>query len=97
MSTTIERLRQLREEILLVAQRFGATNLRLFGSAARDEDSPESDIDLLVELEAGRTLLDLVALEGELSQLLNRKVDIVLVGGINRHLEHSIVSEAIAI
>lgn len=87
----------LRPKIEEVARRYGASNLRLFGSAARGEDGPQSDIDLLVKIESGRTLLDLVGLEQDLTDLIGRKVDIVVEGGINRHLEPQILSEAVAI
>ena len=53
-------LQSKRQDILRIAARHGARNLRLFGSAARGEDRPESDLDLLVEMESGRSLLDLV-------------------------------------
>ncbi|MFW5697192.1 MAG: nucleotidyltransferase family protein [Fimbriimonadaceae bacterium] len=94
---TIELLAGLRPEIADVARRYGASNLRLFGSAARGEDGPQSDIDLLVEIESGRTLLDLVGLEQDLTDLIGRKVDIVVEGGVNRHLEPKILSEAVTI
>jgi predicted nucleotidyltransferase len=66
-----------RQEILRIAARHGARNVRLFGSAARGEDRPDSDLDLLVEMEAGRSLLDLVALGQDLEDLLHRKVDVL--------------------
>jgi hypothetical protein len=94
---TKEQLASLRPKIEEVARRYGASNLRLFGSAARGEDGPQSDIDLLVKIESGRTLLDLVGLEQDLTDLIGRKVDIVVEGGINRHLEPQILSEAVAI
>ena len=59
-------LRGKRQEILRVAARHGARNVRLFGSAARGEDRPNSDVDLLVEMESGRSLVDLVALGQDL-------------------------------
>lgn len=55
-------LQAVRQDILRVAARHGARNIRLFGSAARGEDRPGSDLDLLVDMESGRSLLDLVAL-----------------------------------
>jgi predicted nucleotidyltransferase len=65
-----------RRELLALARRYGARNVRIFGSTARGEAGPDSDIDLLVDLEAGRTLLDLVALRHEASELLGRRVDV---------------------
>jgi predicted nucleotidyltransferase len=69
-------VRRRRRELLEVARRHGARNLRVFGSTARGDARPDSDVDLLVDLEAGRTLLDLVALRREASDVLGRPVDI---------------------
>ena len=70
-------LQEKRDQILEVAARHGARNVRLFGSVARGEDRPESDIDLLVDMEPDRSLLDLVGLGQELEELLQRKVDVL--------------------
>lgn len=94
---TVDILKRLKPKIVDVACQFGASNVRVFGSAARGEDQADSDIDILVSLERGRTLLDLVGLEQDLTKLLRRKVDVVVDGGISRYLEPIIVAEAIAI
>jgi predicted nucleotidyltransferase/DNA-binding XRE family transcriptional regulator len=73
-------VRQHRRALLEVARTYGARNVRLFGSTARGEAGPDSDIDLLVDLEPGRTLLDLVALRREASTLLGVDVDVVTAG-----------------
>lgn len=91
------RLLDKRLEILAIAQRHGARNVRVFGSAARGEARPDSDVDLLVDLEPGRTLLDHVALWQDLEELLGCRVDIVVEGGINRHLRDRILAEATAL
>lgn len=83
-----------RDRILDIAARHGARNVRIFGSAARGEARPDSDIDLLVDLEPGRSLLDHVALWQDLEQLLRRRVDVVVEGGISPHLEQRILAEA---
>lgn len=74
----------LREEVLrrktlvaALARAHGARTVQLFGSAARGEERPESDIDFLVELEPGRSLIDVIGLENDLSDLFGRKVDVV--------------------
>jgi len=90
-------LARQRDRILEIAQRYGASDLRLFGSAARGEEHPGSDIDILICLQSGRTLLDLVGLEQELSSLLARKVDVVVEGGISRYIEPQILAEAVPI
>ncbi len=87
-------LAERRDEILDVAARNGARNVRVFGSALRDDLRPDSDVDLLVELEPGRSLLDHVALWQDLEELLGRRVDVVVEGGISPHLEQKILAEA---
>lgn len=69
-------VRRHRRELLDLARRHGARNMRVFGSTARGEAGPESDVDLLVDMEPGRTLLDLIALRREASALLGVDVDI---------------------
>jgi predicted nucleotidyltransferase len=80
--------------ILSVAVRHGARNVRVFGSAARGDTGPDSDVDLLVDLEPGRSLLDHVALWQDLEELLGCRVDIVVEGGISPYLRDRIVAEA---
>lgn len=65
------------ELIRSLAKAHGATSIELFGSAARGEDRPDSDIDIMVELEPGRSLLDLIGLAEDLQSLLGRKVEAV--------------------
>lgn len=72
-------VRRHRHELREVARRHGARNLRVFGSTARGQAHADSDVDLLVDLEPGRTLLDLVALRQEASALLGRPTDVVTV------------------
>ncbi|HWQ27399.1 MAG TPA: nucleotidyltransferase family protein [Dehalococcoidia bacterium] len=87
-------LREKREEILRIAARHGARNVRVFGSAARGEAGAESDLDLLVEFEPGRSLLDQAALVRDLEELLGRKVDVVTEGGLYWLLRRRILKEA---
>ncbi len=83
-----------RAEILRLAHKHGAHNVRIFGSVARGEARPESDIDFLVEMECGRSLLDLIQLSQDLEALLERKVDILTDGGLSPYLEERIHAEA---
>jgi|GEM_PF-174225 len=83
-----------RDLILDIAARYGAGNVRVFGSTARGDARPDSDIDLLVDLEAGRSLLDHVGLWQDLEELLGRRVDVLVEGGISRHLRQRILAEA---
>jgi predicted nucleotidyltransferase len=73
---TLDELRARRRDILRLAAARGASNIRVFGSVARGEATPVSDLDLLVEFEKGRSLLDLTRLERELEELLGCRVDI---------------------
>ncbi|HLJ69553.1 MAG TPA: nucleotidyltransferase family protein [Chloroflexota bacterium] len=75
-AVTLEELRARRDEILHLAASRGASNVRVFGSVARGEAHANSDIDLLVEFEPGRSLIDLTGLMLQLEDLLGRKVDI---------------------
>jgi predicted nucleotidyltransferase len=84
-----------REEILQIAARHGAHNVRVFGSVARGEATPESDLDFLVELEPGRSLLDHVALLQDLESLLGRKVDLVEPEALHWYIRDRILQEAI--
>lgn len=89
-----EPLKSNREAILRLAAAHGARNVRVFGSAARGTATPGSDIDLVVEMEAGRSQLDLVALWQDLEDLLARKVDLVTDGGLSPYLREQIEAEA---
>lgn len=88
-------LAQHRQDILDLAARHGAGNVRLFGSLARGEGGVESDLDLLVTLGEGRSLLDLSALKLALEDLVHRPVDLVTERGLSPYLRQSILSEAI--
>lgn len=74
---TLESLRARRDEILRLADQYGAYNVRVFGSVARGEATPESDIDLLVTFRKGVSLLDVVALWQDMQDMLTRSVDVV--------------------
>ena len=87
-------LRGKRQDILRIAARHGARNVRVFGSAARGEDRPDSDLDLLVEMESGRSLLDLVALGQDLEELLHRKVDVITDSSVHPAVRPHILADA---
>src|SRR3990172_1953640 len=89
-----ELVRSKREEILRIASLHGARNVRLFGSVARGEATGKSDLDLLVDLEEGRGLLDRVELKHDLQDLLGRKVDVLTDDGIYWLLRRRILKEA---
>jgi predicted nucleotidyltransferase len=71
-------LRDRRDEIMDAAARHGVRNVRVFGSVARGEDTAESDVDLLVDLDPGVGMFAIGALESELEEMLGREVDVVI-------------------
>ncbi len=92
---TLEQLlKEKREEILRIAQSYGARNLRVFGSVARGEADEVSDIDFLVDLEPGRSLLDLGGLQVELETLLGCRVDVVTERGLKARIRARVLHEA---
>lgn len=82
VAPTVALLRSRRDEIVRVAAAHGASNVRVFGSVARGSAGPGSDIDLLVDFEPGRTLLNQVGLWRDLEALLGRSVDVISAGGL---------------
>jgi uncharacterized protein len=89
-----ESLLKNRKEIFRIASLHGAHNIRIFGSVKNLKDTPESDIDLLVDLEKGRSLLDLSGLAYDLEHLLGRKIDIVTENGLHWYIKETILEEA---
>jgi predicted nucleotidyltransferase len=90
-------LKSRREEILKIAAKHGARNVRVFGSVARGEADFQSDIDLLVEFKRGTTLLGHAALVQELEDLLGVKVDVVSEHGLRDRVRERVLREAVAI
>lgn len=90
-----ELLRKQRQPILELAIRHGARNVRVFGSVVRGEASEASDVDLLVDMEEGRSLLDLVGFWQDVEDLLGMKVDVVTDGGISPYMKAKIYAEAV--
>ena len=92
-----ELLKEKREEILLVAAKHGARKIRVFGSVARGEADEKSDIDFLVEMEPGRTLLDMGGLLMDLRELLGHDVDVVTERGLKERIRERVLREAVAV
>jgi uncharacterized protein len=88
-------LKQKREQILQTAAHYGAYDVRVFGSVARGEADAASDIDLLVKLEPGRSLMDLGGLLYDLQNLLGTEVDVVTEKGLRPRLREQVIREAI--
>jgi len=91
---SLERLRDKRDEIIQLAKTHGAHNVRVFGSVARGQATPRSDVDFLVDLEPGRNLLDLGGLLMDLQALLGRSVDVVTEKGLRPRIRGRILTEA---
>lgn len=94
-SSTSALLAAHRDAVIALARRYGAHNVRVFGSVARAESTDESDIDLLVDVEARTSLLEVVALWQDLEELLGRKVDLLTEEGLSPYLRDTILREAI--
>jgi uncharacterized protein len=84
-----------RDEILRIAASHGARDVRVFGSSARGEAGPESDIDILAKLGPGRSLLDIVAIKQDLEDLIGCKVDVVTEAAISPYIREEVLREAV--
>jgi predicted nucleotidyltransferase len=85
-----DRLSTHRDKILAIASRYGARNVHVFGSVARGEDTPASDLDLLVKLDSNVTLLQHAALIRELETLLGCSVDVVSEGAVPQEVRQQL-------
>jgi predicted nucleotidyltransferase len=92
--TLHELITENREEILSIARSHGATSVRVFGSVALQEARPGSDLDLLLQLEPGYSLLDLIAIKQDLEDLLGCSVDVVTEAGLSPYIREQVLQEA---
>jgi predicted nucleotidyltransferase len=90
-----ELLKVKRDEILRITKKHGAYNIRIFGSVSRGEDDQDSDLDILIDLEPDRSLLDHAGLMVELQELMDCKVDVVTEKGLRPRIRDRILREAI--
>jgi uncharacterized protein len=93
--STGQQLRERRDEILRVAARHGAGNVRLFGSVARGEDTPESDVDLLVEVTGETTPWFPGGMVADLEQVLGRRVQVVIRRSLSPLIRDAVLREAV--
>ena len=92
-----DRLHEMRDAIYRAAAESGARDVRVFGSVARGEERETSDIDFLVTLEPGRTLLDITRLEVRLEDLLGRHVDVVTESSLREPVRSTALREAVRV
>ena len=90
-------IKEKRDDILRIAAKHGAYNVRIFGSLARGESGPESDVDVLVDMETGRSLFDLGGLLSELEELLGCRVDVVTERGLRERIRDRVLREAVSL
>ncbi|MFP5020426.1 nucleotidyltransferase family protein [Pseudonocardia phyllosphaerae] len=95
VAPSLDELRAQRDAVLAIARRHGASRLRVFGSVARGESTPTSDVDLVVDMATGRTLFDLGGLAADLEELFGRPVDVVSSSGLAPRLEKRLDDEAV--
>ncbi|MEC4884942.1 MAG: nucleotidyltransferase family protein [Scytonema sp. PMC 1070.18] len=82
---------------LKIAAKYGAYNIRVFGSVARNEARDNSDVDFLVEMETGRNFLDRIGLKQELEELLGRSVDIAKISNLHDMIKDKVLREAVTL
>lgn len=92
---TREALVRRRDDVLAIAHHHGASNVRLLGSVARGDARAASDVDFLIDLKAGRSLLDLCALEENLEGLRGCPVDIALAHAVRPHVAQEALRDAV--
>ena len=97
MTAAIDLNDMQRNAILRIARENGAVDIRVFGSRSTGQSRPDSDIDLLVELETGRDLLDLIGIKQDLEEELGCAVDVVTRNGLSPYLKDRVLSEARAL
>jgi uncharacterized protein len=92
-----EMIMSKRKQILEIATSHGAKNVRIFGSFARGDVGPGSDVDVLVDMERGRSILDVVALKQDLEDLLGREVDVVTEPAVSKYIRNMVLQEAVTL
>lgn len=94
MTPTAERLRESKPQIEAIAREFGVSNVRVFGSVARGDSRDGSDVDLLIQIDPDRSLLDLIGFEDEVSAVMGCPIDVVTERALRPRLAPTILREA---
>jgi uncharacterized protein len=98
MNMEIEKLlKDKHKEILEIVAQHGACNAKVFGSTVRGQAGPDSDLDLLVKLDPGRSLLDLIAIKQDMEDLLHCDVDVVTEAAISPYIREQVLREAVSL
>ncbi len=90
-------LKSKRQEIIETASKYGAKTVRVFGSVARGEAGPQSDLDLLVQLNPHHSLLDLIAIKQDLEDMLGCHVDVVTEAALSPYIREDVLREAVSL
>jgi len=93
----IQELKNKRESIISVVERNGGRKVMIFGSLASGEGLTDSDVDILIELDPGKSLLDILAIKQDLEDLLHRNVDVLTESAVSPYIKDDIMSEAVAL
>lgn len=97
MTMTPRILKDKRDEVLRIVTRHGAGKVRVFGSVVRGDAGPDSDVDILIDLDRGRSLLDIVAIKQDLEDLLGCRVDVVTEAAISPYIRDRVLEEAVSL
>lgn len=97
ISPTLEALRQRRDEIMRLMERYGAYNVRVFGSVARGEAGPDSDIDFLISFPSDKSMFELVGLWLDLQDLLGRDVSVITDGIDDKKFMQTVLRDAVSL
>jgi predicted nucleotidyltransferase len=97
MDVKMQLSEEIKNKIISILVRHGIKKILVFGSYARNEATPHSDLDLIVEFPEGSSLLDHIGIEFELSETLNMKIDLLSQNGISPYIKDKIMKEAIVI
>ncbi|WP_072016099.1 nucleotidyltransferase family protein [Leptolyngbya sp. KIOST-1] len=95
MGNLMQSLRSNRDRVIAIATKYGASNIRVFGSVARGSDSASSDVDLLVDMEQGHSLIDRIALIQDLEDLLGHPVDVATPRTLHERIRDQVMAEAV--